>query len=297
MVSQPTLFIAGVLTFLVKFYELYQNVTKPGWRVIDTIFRNMWDYRYVPVELVSKRTGIEEDKMVRILKSLGADGIVENRVAPYLGTSLTFTGMSLYSLKRLVDKNRVDMLGKKMGEGKESVIFNCFSERYGECVLKFHRLGAMFRKIREKRDYGDLHLSVLTVRSARREYRALKRLFGVASVPEPFAWEGNAVLMELVDGKELFKVRVENPEDVIESVLDEARRMYLAGVVHGDLSQYNILVAEDIWVIDFPQYVEVGSEGWMDLLRRDVENIISYFRKTYRIEKDINSAIGYVTGE
>ncbi|RLI81757.1 serine/threonine protein kinase [Archaeoglobales archaeon] len=296
-------------------HNLYKKIRKVEWKVINTIFREMWNYKYVPSDLISKRVKLNEVDTLKTLKSLGAMGVVENKVVSYFGSSLTFQGITLFSLKRLVEKGKLDMLGKKMGEGKESVVYNCYSEKYGECVLKFHKLGVSFRKIREKRDYGDLHLSVLTVRSAGREYRALKKLFGVAKVPEPFGWEGNAVLMELVDGRELYKLRLENPSEVLDAIIEEMRRMFIAGVVHGDLSQYNVLIAEDIYIIDFPQWVEVGrsgderdedinvntdvnaNENWKELLERDVENILKYFKKAYGIEKDINSVINYVLAE
>ncbi len=295
-------------------HNLYKRIRKVEWRIINTIFREMWNYKYVPSDLISKRVKLSEADTLKTLKSLGAMGVVENRVVSYFGSSLTFQGITLFSLRRLVEKGKLDMLGKKMGEGKESVVYNCYSERYGECVLKFHKLGVSFRKIREKRDYGDLHLSVLTVRSAGREYKALKRLFGVAKVPEPFGWEGNAILMELIDGRELYKIKLENPSEVLDTIIEEMKRMFIAGVVHGDLSQYNILVAEDIYIIDFPQWVEVGGEGegirksdfnvdtntnenWRELLERDVRNILKYFQKVYGIEKDINSVVNYILAE
>lgn len=285
-------------------HSQYKRIRNLEWRIIYSIFAEMWKYKYVPSDLISKKAKVDEAETLKVLKSLGGMGVVENRVVSYLGSSLTFKGIALFSLKRLVERGKLDMLGKRMGEGKESVVYNCYSEKFGECVLKFHKLGATFRRVRDKRDYGDLHLSVLTVRSAGREYRALKRLFGTAKVPEPFGWEGNAVLMELIDGKEIYKLKLENAGEVLEAILEEVRRMFLAGVVHGDLSQYNVMLSDDIYIIDFPQWIEVDreqesleAENWMTLLHRDVENVLRYFKKAYGIEKDINSVINYILAE
>ncbi|AGK61524.1 RIO-like serine/threonine protein kinase fused to N-terminal HTH domain protein [Archaeoglobus sulfaticallidus PM70-1] len=279
------------------FHILYKSLRKIDWRVIEIIFKKMWDYKYVPSDLILKLSGIKESELNKILRRLSDDGLLDNRSQPYFGSSLTFLGMSLYSLRKLVTRNKLDMLGKKMGEGKESVVYNCYSEKYGECVIKFHKLGAHFRKIREKRDYGDLHLSVLTVRSAKKEYSALKRLFGIINVPEAFAWEGNAVMMELIDGKELFRVRLENPEDALDIILEDTKKMFRAGIIHGDLSQYNILVSDDLYIIDFPQHVDLDHENWPDILKKDIENVLSYFKKAYGIEKDINSVTKYIISE
>jgi len=263
----------------------------------------MWDYKYVPAEIIANAAGVDLDKIEKILKSLKDERLVENKYTEYLGSAFTFLGLSLYSLWRLVRSDKVSMLGKKMGEGKESIIYNCYSERYGEGVLKFHKVGyPSFKKVREKRDYGTLHFTVLMVRSARNEFNAMKKLYRYVSVPKPYDWEGNAVLMELIDAKELYKVRLENPKDVLDMIVEEIKKMYSMGVIHGDLSQYNILVnPEGIWFIDFPQYVDLDElenehEKNMaeEMLKRDVENILNYFRKTYGIKRDFDEILRYI---
>ena len=278
--------------------ELYTKMGKHSWRILDSIFRHLWDYEYVPLQIISASSKINEDKARNILRFLSDMRVVQNRQRDYEGSTFTFLGLSLYSLHRLVRSGKIDAIGKIMGEGKESAVFNCFSEKYGEVVVKFHKVGhTSFKKVKEKRDYGDLHFSVLAIRSARNEYRALKKLQGLA-VPRAYAWEGNAVMMELIEARELYRVRVENPDDVLEMILDEVAKFYRRGVVHGDLSQYNVLVSEEgIWIIDFPQCVEVGEEGWREILERDVRNIITYFSRTYRTEKDINSAMDRILQE
>ncbi len=283
--------------------EPYLRMSKTGWMVLRAIFRNMWDYEYVPAYIIARDAKMSQEKVEMLLKKLADEGLVTNKYTEYLGSSFTFIGLSVYSLYLQVKKGRVSRMGKLMGEGKESVVYNCMSrsgaEEDGEAVIKFHRVGyPSFKKVKEKRDYGTLHFTVLTVRSARNEYQALKKLYGKVSVPRPISWEGNSVLMELIDAKELYKVRLENAEEVLEMILDEVARMYKAGIIHGDLSQYNILVSEEgIWFIDFPQSMEVGEEGFEDVLRRDVENILTYFRRTYRIEKDMNEALKKIMEE
>ncbi len=278
--------------------DVYSKMGKHSWRILNAIFHNLWDYEYVPLQLIASSAKISEDKARNILRYLSDLRIVVNKQTEYEGATFTFFGLSLYSLYRLVKKGHISAIGKVMGEGKESAVFNCYSEKYGECVVKFHKVGhTSFKKVKEKRDYGDLHFSILAIRSARNEYRALKKLQGLA-VPDVYAWEGNAVLMELIDAKELFRVKVTNPEEVLDMILDEVRKFYRRGVVHGDLSQYNVLVSsEGIWIIDFPQSVEVGSEGWKELLERDVKNILTYFGRSYRIEKDINSVLESILQE
>jgi len=282
----------------VNLAELYGELGRHSWRVLDAIFKHLWDYEYVPIQIISSEAEISEEKARNILRHLSNLRAVQNRQKDYEGSTFTFLGLSLYSLHRLVRSGKVSAIGKRMGEGKESTVFNCFSDKHGECVVKFHKVGyTSFKKVKEKRDYGDLHFSVLAIRSARNEFNALKKLEGLA-VPKAYAWEGNAVLMELIDAKELYRVRVSNPAEVLDMILEEVAKFYRRGIIHGDLSQYNVLVNESgIWIIDFPQCVEVGKEGWRELLERDVTNIITYFKRAYRTEKDINSEINRILEE
>ncbi|MDI9610790.1 MAG: RIO1 family regulatory kinase/ATPase [Archaeoglobales archaeon] len=271
--------------------SLYSKIGKNSWKILRAIFRNLWNYKYVPLNVISDSAKINEEKTRRILKALGDQGIVLNKFTEYEGATLTFSGLSLYSLHLLVESGQVKAIGKKMGEGKESLVYNCISKQ-GEAVIKFHKLGYQsFKKVVEKRDYGNLNFLVLSIRSAKREFSALRKLRGLA-VPEAYAWEGNAVLMQLIDAKELFKVRVDNPEELLDSILEEVAKFYRRGVIHGDLSPFNVLVNESgFWIIDFPQSLEVGEDNWKEILLRDLENLLKYFSRTYRIERDMNSTI------
>jgi len=60
-----------------------------------------------------------------------------------------------------------------------------------------------------------------------------------------------------------------------------ARCMLAAGVVHADLSVYNVLWFEDRpWMIDVPQAVEVSAHAQaLDLLRRDLGNVAPWFQR------------------
>ena len=62
-------------------------------------------------------------------------------------------------------------------------------------------------------------------------------------------------------------------------LLDEVIRMLMAGVIHGDLSEFNILVAADgPVIIDLPQAVDAaGNNHAKAMLDRDVTNLAQYF--------------------
>src|SRR5438552_3331743 len=84
------------------------------------------------------------------------------------------------------------------------------------------------------------------------------------------------------------------PEQYAKQSLEIVEKLLDAFIVHGDLSEYNLLLYRDrIFVIDFPQAVDLSSrpnrhrrfEKAKPLLRRDLENVARYFSQ-YDIEID-----------
>jgi RIO kinase 1 len=104
-------------------------------------------------------------------------------------------------------------------------------------------------------------------------------------VPEPLAVERNVMVMEYIgaeDGraKRLAEVTVENPETAYEVVREYMRRLYDAGLVHGDLSEYNMVIQDgELVVIDLGQAVTVHHPNADEFLRRDCENVANFFSR------------------
>jgi len=58
------------------------------------------------------------------------------------------------------------------------------------------------------------------------------------------------------------------------------RRLYSAGLIHGDLSEYNLIIHDgELVVIDLGQAVTVHHPNSDDFLQRDCENVASFFRR------------------
>jgi RIO kinase 1 len=62
---------------------------------------------------------------------------------------------------------------------------------------------------------------------------------------------------------------------------EDLGRMVGAGIVHGDLSPYNLLWWQDLlWIIDLPQAVDIALNlNALDILLRDLHNVASWFRR------------------
>jgi RIO kinase 1 len=120
------------------------------------------------------------------------------------------------------------------------------------------------------------------------EWGALTRLWSLGlPVPYPVQIDGTEILMEwiTVDGETAPRLSQTRPApDLLVSYYDQVRDVLATlvqhGLVHGDLSAYNILAAgERLVVIDLPQIVDlVGNPTGMDFLMRDCANICAWFR-------------------
>jgi RIO kinase 1 len=79
-------------------------------------------------------------------------------------------------------------------------------------------------------------------------------------------------------GRRLAEVDVENPETAYEVVREYMRRLYDAGIVHGDLSEYNLVVqGGELFVIDCGQAVTADHPRADDLLDRDCRTVAAFF--------------------
>jgi RIO kinase 1 len=120
------------------------------------------------------------------------------------------------------------------------------------------------------------------------EVDALRRLADAGvRVPQIFSYVGGIVLMELVadaDGNpapRLNDVRLTGTQarDYHRLLIRQIVLMLCTGLVHGDLSEYNVLVGSDgPVIIDLPQAIDAaGNNNAAAMLERDVANITAYF--------------------
>jgi RIO kinase 2 len=106
--------------------------------------------------------------------------------------------------------------------------------------------------------------------------------------------------MGMIEGAELSDWKqIRKPEKVLKEILRNVRKAYLkAGVIHADLSEYNIILKPNmhILIIDWPQYVTMTHPNAKQLLTRDIKNILQYFKRKYMLKVKLKEALAYVTG-
>lgn len=134
---------------------------------------------------------------------------------------------------------------------------------------------------------------------AAREFEMTRQAWkGGVRVPAPARRVENMFSMRYLGGKDgpaprLHDVHLENPGEFLDKVLDGVMALAKAGIVHSDLSAFNILVFEDEpWFIDLSEAIRVDRTGdvpWMRLqeastsLDNGLRALQGYFRK-YRLD-------------
>jgi len=120
------------------------------------------------------------------------------------------------------------------------------------------------------------------------EWSALVRTWRLGvPVPYPVQIDGTEILMEWIthDGETAPRLAQQRPRPaLLASYFDQLRdamgTLAEAGLVHGDLSAYNLLAAgERLVMIDLPQVIDLaGNPAGFDLLQRDCTNVCDWFR-------------------
>jgi RIO kinase 2 len=280
--------------------ERIRTLNKYEKSILITLERGMKRYAWVPLEQIKMATKLSESEVNYRLSRLIAWGMVRFNPVPYDGYALVFGGYDTLALSALARKGTISALGSRIGEGKESVVYEALG--LGPVAIKFHRVGQRsFSSARLNRDYmpeeGHCPWLIASRRSAEREYLALITLHPKVSVPLPIAQNRHTVVMALINGPNLNHCRLEEPERTLDEILVNAGHAYHGGVIHADLSEYNVLMEDGRCVIiDWPQWVGTNHPNAGSILERDIDNILSFFKRKYNVKYDRGDAMRCVIG-
>jgi RIO kinase 1 len=207
-------------------------------------------------------------------------------------------------LEPLLEDGLIDEVNRQLMSGKEAMVFvvRCGDEVrcakvYKEANKRAFRQSVDYtenRKVKNSRQARAMAKGTRYGREAQEEawqsaeVDALYRLARAGvRVPTPYNFHAGVLLMELVtdaDGNAAPRLNdVEfTPEQArvhFQALLRQVVLMLCAGVIHGDLSEFNILIsAEGPVIIDLPQAVDAaGNNHAKAMLERDVENLSNYF--------------------
>jgi RIO kinase 2 len=264
----------------------------------------MAKHEYVPIEEIVRYMKYPEKKIQNYMNQLRKRNLVKLVQRHYQGTALTFIGYDALALKALVEKGILAQIGPEIGAGKESNIHLGMNDDEEEFIMKFHRLGKLdFRATRKSRSFiaEKRHLSPLyeSRMSAEREYNALKHLHNIgASVPKPIAHNRHLLVMGIVHGQDLYRMKKSDFEsedeiaNLFNNIIKEIKTCVKHGYIHGDLSEYNIRLNEEQQdypiLFDWPQYRQVNEPQADEILTRDCHNILNFFERKFKIKVHYN---------
>jgi RIO kinase 2 len=286
----------------------FKDLEKNDFGILAAAELLMKRHEYVPHEELVSISRLRDDEVAYRIRALAKDRFLvrgKGELLGYQGYTLTMSGYDALALRALVSSGAIEAIGKSLGVGKESDIYEALGSRGRRCAVKFHRLGrTSFRQTSRKRGFiaERSHISWLyqSRLSAEREYRALKRLYSVkVSVPKPIAQNRHVVAMGLIAGTELKYAEMEDAAPILREILRNVRRTYRkAELIHADLSEYNILIEPDgrILIIDWPQCVNVSHPSAESHLRKDLYNIVTAFRRKTGLDPDLEEVLQYVKG-
>lgn len=204
----------------------------------------------------------------------------------------------------LVEDGLVDEVIRQLTSGKEAMVYvvRCGGEIrcakvYKEANLRSFRQSVDYtegRRVKSSRRARAIEKGTRYGRKAREqtwqsaEVDALYRLAAAGvRVPQPHNFLDGVLLMELVtdeNGEAAprlidLTMTAAQARACHRTLIAQVVRMLCAGIIHGDLSEYNVLVGSDgPVIIDLPQAVDAaGNNHARSMLERDVANLTAYF--------------------
>uniref|UniRef100_A0A5B6YSJ7 Serine/threonine-protein kinase RIO2 n=1 Tax=Davidia involucrata TaxID=16924 RepID=A0A5B6YSJ7_DAVIN len=272
--------------------DVLRYLSKDDFRVLTAVEMGMRNHEIVPCELIDRIANLKHGGTYKVLKNLLKHKLLHHDSSKYDGFRLTYLGYDFLAIKTMVNRGVFMAVGRQIGVGKESDIFEVAKEDGTVLAMKLHRLGRIsFRAVKSKRDYlrhrSNYNWLYLSRLAALKEFSFMKAL-EVHGFPVPNAVDCNrhCVVMSLVQGYPLVQVKqLQNLDMVFETIIGLVVRLAEHGLIHCDFNEFNIMIDDDekVTMIDFPQMVSVSHRNAEMYFDRDVKCIFKFFAKRFNL--------------
>jgi len=206
-----------------------------------------------------------------------------------------FDQSTLMVIYDFLNKGTIDEIHGVVRSGKESRVYWGKNKQGNELAIKVYLVvSAEFRKGIMKYIEGDPRFKgvkhetrPLIFAWAQKEFKNLEQATAArVRVPRPIAVKNNVLIMEFIGengvcAPSMKELPPKNPEKIYKTLLTYLRKLYLkAELVHGDISEYNIMIWRSRPVIfDVSQAVPLSHPMADFLLHRDLTNLNKYFSR------------------
>ncbi|MDZ7851936.1 MAG: PA4780 family RIO1-like protein kinase [Halomonas sp.] len=207
-------------------------------------------------------------------------------------------------LQPLVDDGLIEAVESQLMSGKEAQVYvvrshgeRCCAKVFKEAKQRSFKQAVQYQEGRKERNSRRSRAMAKKTRYGQKEQEqawlnaevdALYRLAAAdVRVPKPYGFVDGVLLMEMItDAEGLTAPRLDDVTLTADEarahyakVIDDVVRMLYAGLIHGDLSEFNVLLAADgPVIIDLPQAVDAaGNNSAEKMFERDVDNMRRYF--------------------
>jgi len=220
-----------------------------------------------------------------------------------------FDKSTLHTFEKLISDRVIDMLDFPISTGKEGNVFRGITPDKKFVAIKVYRVSTATFKHISKYILGDprfksIHKTRRDIILAwtKKEYKNLQRAYKAGvDVPKPIVYINNVLVMEYIGVSDvpapLMKdIKLKNPRKIFDTLIGFISKMYQkAEIVHGDISAFNVLIFKNKpYLIDFGQGVLIEHPNALEFLKRDIHNIVSYFKK-FNILADENEILESIT--
>lgn len=214
----------------------------------------------------------------------------------------------LIVLSKMIKKGLLQTVDYPISTGKEANVFRATTPKGTFVAIKIYKMetAPFFRK--EEYLEADPRFSKIKhsdreiVKAfARKEFKNLQICEAIAiHAPKPYYVAENVLMMEFLGegGLPYPTMNIVGPlhgERDLEVILEDIRKMYKAGLVHADMSEYNIMMGEVPYLIDFGQGIITRHPNAEKFLERDISIILKYFGKN-GIKKDFEQVMKCIRG-
>ena len=235
--------------------------------------------------LNEKYTKKFDRKVQQLLDRVGVDLKTEDEV---------FDRSTLKTLEKLISDKVIETFDFPISTGKEGNVFRAITPKAQFVAVKIYRTSTSTFKHIGKYIVGDPRFSSLhrTRRDivfawTRKEFKNLERLHQAGvKVPKPLRMLNNVLVMQYLGTRTkpapmLKDVHLQDATSIYDTIIEFLTLMYTkAGIVHADLSPFNILIyRKKPYIIDLGQGVLLEHEHAHAFLKRDIHNIAQFFTR------------------